>query len=66
MNRYGKICALTALMGFSNYAIAASFQIQEQNAKDLGTAYAGAGSLGEDASTNFYNPAALTEVTGYN
>ena len=53
-------------MGFSNYAIAASFQIQEQNAKDLGTAYAGAGSLGEDASTNFYNPAALTEVTGYN
>jgi long-chain fatty acid transport protein len=66
MNKYGKICALTALMGFSNYAIAASFQIQEQNAKDLGTAYAGAASLGEDASTNFYNPAALTEVTGYN
>lgn len=66
MNRYGKICALAALMGINGYAAAASFQIQEQNAKDLGTAYAGAGSLAEDASTNFYNPAALTEVTGYN
>lgn len=66
MNRYGKVCAIAALMGFSGYAAAASFQIQEQNAKDLGTAYAGAGSLAEDSSSNFYNPAALTEVTGYN
>lgn len=43
-------------------ALGAGFQIQEQNASNLGTAYSGAGSSAHDASTAFYNPAALTQT----
>jgi|MDSW01.2.fsa_nt_gb long-chain fatty acid transport protein len=45
-------------------ANSAAFYIQEQSVSGLGTAFAGTGALGEDASTIFYNPAAMTELKG--
>lgn len=50
------------LMAASNLTFAAGFQIQEQNAAGLGTAYAGMGSIAADASTAFYNAAGLTRI----
>ena len=51
-----------AVMVASNMTLAAGFQIQEQNSAGLGTAYAGVGSIAEDASTAFYNAAGLTRL----
>lgn len=41
---------------------AAAFQILEQSPKRLGTAYAGAATIGQDAATVFWNPAAMTQL----
>ena len=43
---------------------AASFQLIEQSASGQGSAYAGAAALGEDASTVYFNPAAMTRLSG--
>lgn len=43
-------------------ALAAAFEILEQSPKRLGTAYAGAVTVGEDAATVFWNPAAMTQL----
>lgn len=40
-------------------AIAASFQVNEQSASHLGTAFAGTASAADDASTVFFNPAGM-------
>jgi long-chain fatty acid transport protein len=40
----------------------AAFQIQEQSAAFLGTAFSGTAASGQDASTAFYNPAALVNI----
>jgi long-chain fatty acid transport protein len=41
---------------------ATGFQLPVQNVTNLGTAYAGTGSLAEDASINYYNVAGLTRL----
>ncbi len=46
----------------SSSVFAAGFEIQEQNAVHLGTAYAGTAAWGVDASSNYYNAAALTRI----
>lgn len=46
----------------SQQAMAGAFQLREQNTSYLGTAYSGTASTAEDCSTNFYNPAGLTEL----
>lgn len=43
---------------------AAGFAIVEQNVSGLGNAYAGASSIANDASTVFYNPAGMTQLSG--
>lgn len=43
---------------------AGGFQLMEQNASHLGTAYAGAASSAENASTIYHNPAGLTYLPG--
>jgi long-chain fatty acid transport protein len=56
------MCSALALVpSMSN---AAGFAIVEQNVGSLGNAYAGASSIANDASTVFYNPAGMTQLSG--
>jgi long-chain fatty acid transport protein len=56
------LLATIALASVSQPIWAGAFQIETQNASNLGTAYAGAASMATDASTGFYNPAGLTRL----
>ena len=53
------------LVAFSGAASAAAFQLWEQNASGLGTAYAGSAAVADNASTIFFNPAGMSELSGY-
>ena len=52
------------LVAFSGAASAAAFQLLEQNASGLSTAYAGSAAVADNASTVFFNPAGMTQLTG--
>ena len=52
------------LVAFSGAASAAAFQLWEQNASGLGTAYAGSAAVADNASTIFFNPAGMSELSG--
>ncbi len=43
---------------------ASGFALIEQSVSSMGTAYAGAGSIAEDASTIFFNPASMSRLEG--
>ncbi len=60
--RLSRLFITGILLGASHSAWSAAFQLQEQSARWLGTAYAGAASAAEDASTGYYNPAGLTRL----
>ncbi|MEN8214641.1 MAG: outer membrane protein transport protein, partial [Pseudomonadota bacterium] len=45
---------------------AAGFQLIEQSVSSMGTAYAGAAALAEDATTIYFNPAGMTRLQGSN
>lgn len=53
------------LLAFSGVSAAAGFQSLEQNASGLGTAYAGSAAVADNASTVFFNPAAMTQLAGF-
>lgn len=53
------------LIAFSGAASAAAFQLWEQNASGLGTAYAGSAAVADNASTIFFNPAGMTQLGGF-
>lgn len=53
------------LIAFSGAASAAAFQLWEQNASGLGTAYAGSAAVADNASTVFFNPAGMTQLNGF-
>lgn len=53
------------LAAFSGAASAAAFQLWEQNASGLGTAFAGSAAVADNASTGFFNPAGLTQLSGF-
>jgi long-chain fatty acid transport protein len=55
--------ALT-LPTLTSTAAASGFAIRENSAAAIGTAFAGSGSLAEDASTIFSNPAGMTRLSG--
>ncbi|MEN9480593.1 MAG: hypothetical protein RLZZ298_1988 [Pseudomonadota bacterium] len=59
--------ALPALLlaVFSSAASASAFQLWEQNASGLGTAYAGSAAVADNASTVFFNPAGMTQLSGF-
>lgn len=60
MRRLPLALAAAAVAGsFPGAALGAGFQLMEQNASGLGTAFAGSTTLAEDASTIFFNPAGL-------
>lgn len=48
----------------AGHAAASGFALIEQSVSGLGNAYAGGASAADDASVQFYNPAALTEIKG--
>ena len=52
--------AALALPLAGSHAFAGGFELRTQGASGAGTATAGAAAIGEDASTVFYNPAAMT------
>ena len=52
------------LVAFSGTASSAAFQLWEQNASGLGTAYAGSAAVADNASTIFFNPAGMTQMPG--
>ena len=55
------IPALLAV-AFSGGASASGFQLWEQNASGLGSAYAGSAAVADNASTIFFNPAGMTKL----
>jgi long-chain fatty acid transport protein len=59
-----RLVAALALAGAANLVHAAGFALIEQNASGLGNAYAGQAAVAEDASTLFFNPAGMTELSG--
>lgn len=62
---YKRLISLLAISGFAGASFpvwSSAFSLNEQNAKDLGTAYAGATSSAEDASTGWYNAAGLARL----
>ncbi|MGV6817872.1 MAG: OmpP1/FadL family transporter [Thiotrichales bacterium] len=50
------------LAQLSTTASAAGFALIEHSASGMGNGFAGAGAIGEDASTLFFNPAAMTAI----
>jgi long-chain fatty acid transport protein len=56
----------SALILFSHYASASAFLLHEQSAAQLGAFYAGSAAIADDASTNWYNPAGLSQLKGSN
>ncbi|MGB5260039.1 MAG: outer membrane protein transport protein [Gammaproteobacteria bacterium] len=48
----------------SGGVLASGFALIEQSVSSMGTAYAGAGSIAEDASTVFFNPASMSRLEG--
>lgn len=63
-NRTLRPLSAVILAAFSASASAAAFQLWEQNASGLGNAYAGSAAVADNASTNFFNPAGLTQLSG--
>ncbi len=60
-----RILPALVLAAFSGLASAASFQQWGQNASGLGVAYAGSAAVADNASTNYFNPAGLTQLDGF-
>lgn len=58
------LSATLAAMVFSNEAQASGFMIRENSAEAVGMAYAGEGSLADDPSTVFNNPAGMAWLQG--
>jgi long-chain fatty acid transport protein len=60
------LSALILGLGTMGIAHGAGFQLLEQNASGIGSAYAGSAAIAEDASTVYYNPAGMTMLPGMN
>jgi long-chain fatty acid transport protein len=63
-NSFSKTLLAVSIASVSSVAHASSFALIEQSASGQGSAYAGAAAVGEDASTIFFNPAAMTRLSG--
>jgi long-chain fatty acid transport protein len=57
------LASAIALSSIARYADAAGFALIENSASGMGNAYAGASAVAEDASTVFFNPAGLTQLS---
>ena len=59
MKKTGAVLVGSALSLVAGHAVASGFSVSYQSVSALGTAYAGAGVLSENASNQWYNPATL-------
>src|SRR5207247_7846683 len=55
---------LASMLSLARNVGAAGFQVNEQSARGLGSAFAGEAAAAEDASTIFFNPAGMTRLSG--
>ncbi|MDD3354079.1 outer membrane protein transport protein [Zoogloea sp.] len=62
MKTLARLISLLAAGLASGQAVAAGFQLLEQNASGIGNAYAGSAAVAENASTIFFNPAGMTQL----
>ena len=60
-----KLMSALILAVVSGAAYASGFQLMEQNASGIGNAFAGSAAVGENASTIYYNPAAMTRLQAH-
>jgi len=63
----GMVClqvVLASMVLLARNVGAAGFQVNEQSARGLGSAFAGEAAAAEDASTIFFNPAGMTRLSG--
>src|SRR2546421_12101161 len=58
------LVVLASLVSLARNVGAAGFQVNEQSARGLGSAFAGEAAAAEDASTIFFNPAGITRLSG--
>jgi long-chain fatty acid transport protein len=65
-HRIMRACVAAALAGWSAAGTGAGFALIEQNASGLGNAYAGQAASAQDASTIYFNPAGMTNLSGKN
>ena len=63
-NSFSKTLLAISIASVSSVTQAASFGLIEHSASGQGAAFAGAAAIGEDASTIFFNPAAMTRLSG--
>lgn len=61
---FTKTLLAVCIASASSVSQAGSFGLIEQSASGQGSAYAGAAAIGEDASTVYFNPAAMTRLSG--
>jgi len=52
----------SGMLGFTHTAMAAAFQLWEQDGASIGNYHAGRAASAEDASTSYYNPAGLVRI----
>ena len=64
INSFSKTLLAIGIASASSISQAGSFGLIEQSASGQGSAYAGAAAIGEDASTIYFNPAAMTRLPG--
>ena len=60
-----KLMSVLILAVVSGATYASGFQLMEQNASGIGNAFAGSAAVGENASTIYYNPAAMTRLQAH-
>lgn len=63
-NTFSKTLLALGVASATSVAQASSFALIEQSASGQGASYAGAAAIGEDASTIYFNPAAMTRLKG--
>ncbi|VAW53550.1 Long-chain fatty acid transport protein [hydrothermal vent metagenome] len=63
-NVFKKSLLAVSIASVSSMSQAGSFGLIENSASGQGSAFAGASALGEDASTVYFNPAAMTRLSG--
>lgn len=63
-HRFARLSLVLCLIGLPGAATASGFALIEQSASGLGNAFAAGAAAIDDASVQFFNPAAMSELSG--